>query len=313
MTYKCDPCGYITDDKSHYNRHLKSRKHIVKNEQYKKASSKCSKLEHYSSKNEQNKNNKCKESNSKSFKCDYCTKIFSKKFNLLRHQETCTIKKVKDIKDEFKKEIDELKEKLNKTQSGTTITGDNTRVYNISVKTCLDQSYQDAPELLPFDDYSVIEKNEDDFIDNLYYNYTHNMLHKYLGNIIIKYYKKDDHTAQSLWNSDTHRLKYIVRELMANKEAIWSKDPKGIKTKKSIVDPLLTYIKKYIKEYTTKITNNKINMRTKDLANIHKKLVELQKVIIDIDNDILAEDIIKYIAPFFSFSKIDSNAKMLKR
>ena len=99
---------------------------------------------------------------------------------------------------------------------------------------------------------------------------------------------------------------------MANKKAVWINDSKGIKTKKSIIDPLLTYIKKYINEYTNATSNNKKNMRTKDLVSIHKKLVELQKVIIDIDNGILADNIIKYIAPFFSFTNIVSNTKMLK-
>lgn len=305
MKYRCDPCDYETYDKSHFSRHIETRKH---GDKVLHATGKKQKMIKKSTGDNIRKD--------KSHQCEHCNKIFSSRPNLLKHINSCKIKKVIDENKDSKlkiemmqKEIDDLKALLHNNQNCTTITGN--KVYNISVKANLDKFYKDAPELLPLDDYSVIEDNDDDLIDSLAYNFRHNMLDKYFGEIIIKYYKKDDTRQQSLWNSDESRLKYIVREIL-DKKAIWTNDPKGVKTKKYIIEPLLSYIRDYIKKYLWSLDAKDCYKRNEDNLKIQKKLFELGLIINVIDTGCLANDIIKFIAPYFTFNKKD-DIKMIKQ
>jgi hypothetical protein len=61
----------------------------------------------------------------------------------------------------------------------------------------------------------------------------------YLGDIIIKYYKKENPKDQSIWNSDTTRLNYLIRELI-DTELTWTCDKAGLKVNEFIIIPLLT-------------------------------------------------------------------------
>src|SRR5207249_8087833 len=115
-------------------------------------------------------------------------------------------------------------------------------------------NYKTAPALQALDDYSQIQQkyNDSKFIETLIYNFNHNKLDKYLGDMIIKFYKKEDPSQQSLWNSDTSRLTYIIKELLNNNNSDWLVDKKGIKTCNYIIDPLLQYIDVIIKKYLNK-------------------------------------------------------------
>lgn len=48
---------------------------------------------------------------------------------------------------------------------------------------------------------------------DLIFYYKKNKLDKYLGDFIVKHYKKDNPELQAMWNSDTERLNYFIREL----------------------------------------------------------------------------------------------------
>ena len=61
-------------------------------------------------------------------------------------------------------------------------------------------------------------KDDEKIVEDILSYKRHNTLVKYLGEIIISIYKKDNPNEQSLWNSDSTRKNYLLRELV-NKTA----------------------------------------------------------------------------------------------
>lgn len=333
MKYKCEKCDYITENKSNYNRHMKSNNHIQKETDIKTINI----VAH----------NAPVSSLNKFCICEYCNKTFSKQSNLTRHENICCKKVMKEreieLENKFlKKQNEELKAYIKSNKYGST-----NNTINISVKNYIKQNYPDAPALLAMDNYDcltyepdddiddndvnninedddIINENEDDennednennedelseedvvndLVTTLIYHYKNNTLHKYLGNFLIKNYKKKDPALQAMWNSDVSRLTYIIKELLGTKQSAWHQDPKGIKTKNCIITPLLQYVKEYINDYW--ITNIDLikTLETSNLVKVQENLITVAKIKDLINNDELANNIIKYIAPHFYIKK----------
>jgi hypothetical protein len=253
---------------------------------------------------------------------------FTRASNLTRHKKKCADIKLKIHFEEYQNQLKfqelEMKigylEKNNKELSSQNNelkqlikSGSVGNTYNISIKNYIQQNYPDAPPLESFNDYDKLEYDNDDFIDTLVYNFNNNYLHKYLGDFIIKYYKKDDPTQQSMWSSDTSRLTYIIKELLSNKKSIWNHDYKGVKTKNYIINPLLKYIKNYINEYWIKNLDNFKTLNIDDINKFHSIYQNLYKIKKMIDNDILGMDIIRYITPHFYMNKNDPQINLIEQ
>lgn len=188
--------------------------------------------------------------------------------------------------------------------------------------------YSTAPELKKLDKFDLGDDNE--LIKLLLFYSRKGALPRYIGDFVIKFYKKNDPNDQSLWTTDIARLTFIVRQLLKNK-ADWRYDKKGIKVCNIIINPLLSNIKDILKKYNNDVNdivtgrhiNNKKaddysdeecyysdnnydeNKKMHEIDNNEKiKLVNDQQIatqiITDIDNKILAKDILKYISPHLS-------------
>ena len=303
MRHQCTECDYSTDNLSNYNKHLKSDRHLKIN----------------TSAADDNGNNKkiCK-----------CGKIFVHKSSLSRHRKTCNmlqepplIQEIKMLEQKDKQisqlinsvntlitKVDnletEVKDSKQMTQINNINNSKNTYI-NISLINFLQQNYSDAPSLPQKINY----KNKT-VVELLIDNYLNDSLHRYLGDLIIQNYKKEDPSQQSVWASDVARLNYLVKELI-NKESKWMKDHKGEKVKKYIVNPLLKHVDKtcneYLKENEKKFSDwgMKLANRTITFDAIeekhHDKFSNIRsntsKLIKYINKGDLADDIIKYIAP----------------
>jgi len=311
MKYKCENCNYETGDKSNFNKHMNSKAH-AKNVLNVQPVQSVPKLP------------------SSPLQCTGCQKTYSSKSALNRHtlynckknqSDTTELKtEIKELKDKLiqkdiefvKKEADfkikmlenQVKELKDLIQSGKVAS---TTTYNISVEKYVQQNYPDAPHLMQLNDYSVIEDDENELVNNLIDKYKDGLLDRYLGDFIISNYKKNDPSDQSIWNSDTTRLTYIIKELFANKKSSWSKDSKGVKTTNYIIDPLLNYIRdladKCSDEYYDRIEkeiNELSHIEIIDFTVKGNTLKNIYKYIID---GKLAEDILKYLAPHFHIKK----------
>ena len=310
MKFNCKSCNYSTDVKFAYDKHLLTKKHIEKvNEK-------------------QNINivtPKTISIDSSKFTCNYCNMKFTKSCNLSRHKNICSEKEqlvqqltnqINELnnklieqnkilaKDEeminiLKSEVDHLKSIVNNAGS----------IIKTSVSTVayVLKNYKDAPALESVKDYSAIHYKQDnsEFVENLIYEHTHNKLHIYIGDFIIKTYKKEDPSKQSIWNSDTSRLTYLIREIINNNKVDWKIDKKGIKTTKFIIEPILEYIDEQVRNYIESYeVDHKIS--AKEAERQMMKLANATYILKSIEDKILSDDILKYITPHFYLNKNDN-------
>lgn len=185
-------------------------------------------------------------------------------------------------------------------------------------------NYNNAPILTELEDYSIMSKNVNYLIKELIHYYRKDKLDKYIGDFIVKQYKKDDPELQAMWSSDTDRLNYFIRELINNKDVPseidqdmnknkkinkassklqWIVDKKGVKMTKYIINPLLNYICDINTKY---LLHQAKENECLDNEKSQKNLKDMQVVAdinSDIKNNILSKNINKYIAPHFYFDK----------
>jgi hypothetical protein len=314
--FRCNLCNYKTNDKSNYRRHIKSQKH-KKKLIYKKITQKNSK----NSKLTQNLLKKLKNSSKDFFSiyvCEYCGCKFKRKWNYDRHDKTCKLKKIDKIDKENK--INILEKKLEEKESE--ITKKNNEIENqkiiiaeaekVVIKTInindritkyLEMNYSNVPALLPptneqIEEVIEIKNKDEEFCFGKYFLVNIDELVKIIGKIIVGIYKNEE----NIFSTDISRLSFYIRAkelIRKNKEEMirWIKDPKGIKLKEVIIEPIIKYMMDEIKSYFNKI-------KMKEAANIKtitEKNEELRKItdIMIKDKEELANNIVKDIAPIF--------------
>lgn len=282
----------------------------------------------------------------KKYICDYCEQNFTQSCHLSRHSKICREKNLKLIEletefekykqvnefEKYKKEMESeiilLKEKLrsvedhnktlkneNKFQKQIIESAGGMIKKSMNTMSYLLLNYNNAPQLQSLVDYSNLQKNNDLLIKDLIHYHRKGNLEKYIGDFIIKQYKKDDPKLQSLWSSDVERLNYFIRELIKNNPDIndtsnkvyWINDKKGIKVKKCIIDPLLDYIHNigsiYLNEKNAQISN----LDTVNATRIVTDMQNIGEINCGIKNNTVAENINKYIAPHFYLNKEQNN------
>lgn len=309
-TFQCKKCNYVTYDKSNFLKHKSTKKHIKKVQEDTKSTSNLPKV--------------CIE---RAYTCQFCGNEYASSSTLSRHKKACSEKinlnnnhdlVVKDLQKEIEhlKELHmkdkEMKQQLEKEVANLKTLLTNAGVVvkkSVSALAYVAQNYKDAPQLDKLNDYSYLQfRDEDDEFDLLEMVFTHyrtDTLHKYLGDIIVNAYKKNNPDEQALWNSDTVRLTYVIRDLI-NQKTDWTIDKKGVKTTKYIIEPLLEYLRTLLAQF---IDDNCLEnyIHEPDVRFI-KRTEDLQttiKIIAEIKNKILAPKIIKYIAPHFYLPKND--------
>ena len=154
---------------------------------------------------------------------------------------------------------------------------------------------------------NTYNKDKEKFIEKLVYKHKEKILDDYLGKIIVRHYKKKDPAQQSIFNSDTTRLTYIIRELFSNKKIDWTVDKKGIKTTNYIIRPFLKHIVDLIREYVNQKTKiDRKNVDTEALIANFDNLKFANEILHSIEKNELSESVLKKISPHFYFIKNDS-------
>lgn len=319
--HQCEYCNYETQDRSNFWRHNRSKRH-EKNVERAKEKIRRERLD--ASSNTKNEDNSC----------PYCEKKFYKAFNLRRHLENNSCRSVTEIAEtnrqlrerllmrELEYEIDRLKtqlyceKKVNKEKTAFIMSGKAAptyKTYNISIKNYAEQMYPNAPALESIDPEELKLLGHEGapkcLVEVLVYYHEQKCLHRYLGDYIIKHYKTEDPAEQSVWTSDTARLTYLVKELIANNKTCWIADKKGVKTREKIVKPVLDHVKERIKEYTIDQSKKATELGEEGELNkqmkIFEKLGAASKIQTLIENEILADDMIRYMAPYFYMNRED--------
>jgi len=323
MKYLCKTCNYETDRQFCYKKHLATTKHSKKVAEDVKATSNAPRELITVSPN--------------IFKCPYCNIIYTRANNLTRHKKICSdnfgengIKKIQELESknnelmkelQFQQQLQQQQQKqqqeLQKQQQDEinhlkTLINNAGAVIKTSVSALsyVTQNYGDAPVLKKLKDYSYlqeidIDSDDDEFdLSQLIINqHTDKTIVKYLGNIIVDAYKTEDPSKRSIWNSDSVRLTYMIRELI-NKKPDWTVDKKGVKTTKYVIEPLLEYIRQLMADF---IENNRLENFLHDSDWRMKRRMDNLKaageICLNIKNKSLEEQILKYIAPHFYLVK----------
>lgn len=329
MKYNCESCNYSTNDRTSWHKHKKTIKHTsiekVKNIQKQDEEEKIKKdheLELLKAKLMNNKN--CDES--EKIKKDYEIELLKEKLKSLENQLTKTEKQLTETKqlyetqilkteEQYKSHIETLKNENNFQKQIINSAGGLIQK-SMNTLSFLLLNYSNAPCLTSLDDYSILSKNTEYLMKDLIFYYKKNKLDKYFGDFIVKHYKKDNPELQAMWNSDTERLNYFIKELMNNKEIVlkendegkkndtqWTVDRKGLKMTKYIINPLLDYINKLNINYLNQKhkENEYLELREKEV--VLKDMEIIACINCDIKNNSLSKNINKYIAPYFYLDK----------
>jgi hypothetical protein len=223
--------------------------------------------------------------------------------------------KSEELNKKSEKEIEHLKSLINKTGSIVKT--------SVSALSFVTENYANAPVLMKLPDYTYIRNpkidndNDDDddddddiddepfnLIETLIYHIKKGILQEYLGMIVVEAYKKDDPAKQAIWNSDSSRLTYIIRDII-NKKPDWTVDKGGIKTAQQIIDPLLNFVRDEVSSFIEEnsLPENVKVMSQYQLKKLAEKLTYCSQIIASIDNKTMSKLVLKYIAPYFYLAK----------
>ena len=259
MKYCCPECKYVTDSRNNWYHHKKTKKHID-NIKYDNTNN--------------NLNDICKEKD----------KVIKEKDKLLKSKD-------KLIK-EHKEQIDHLKSIINDAQITTKNTKATSTLnfvivnFNNAPALCqieenkvteiienefskihnIKELIQNETLEINSDDESVDsvqikenkkqmqERKEELYVEKLLSLFKNDRLVEYIKDIIAPLYKKDDPKQQTVWNTDTARLNYVIRDIVG-KQTEWITDKKGLKVIKYVIKPITKsmaeMVDKYAKNYYT--------------------------------------------------------------
>ena len=334
MNYKCEICNYSTSRTNNLTRHNNSSKHM-KNV-YKKEKENKNILSREDNKENNKKHvkkilTKCKKNFDKVTEinddiikneqklnlhiCNFCNKSHKSRQSLWYHNKKCNFKNNigntcnKDTSsiNEIKSQLDILIKKTNNIINNNTTNNNNTyNTLNINVLTYANQNYTKTEPLKILNQPDVIKlitnnntSSDHTIEDILIFNYEKQIFDQFIGDIIIKEYKKKDPTVQQFWSSDTSRLSFIVRRILDKNNKIWIKDKKGTVITDFIIVPFLEEIKAMISEYMTICYSMIKTSNSETVEKLTEKMCYIGKIIYDINTKELHFKILKYIAPNF--------------
>ncbi len=147
---------------------------------------------------------------------------------------------------------------------------------------------------------------------NTLLKHNHKKLNKFIGNYIITAYKKENPEKQSLWNTDSSRLTFVIKELITNKSSKWKVDKKGVKTKKYLINPTLEYIKKMLENENISLIKKMEDTYRNNLEEIIEKVRIIADINKNIKDGILSNEILKFISPHFYFDDKFKKIKLIE-
>ncbi|ARF09474.1 hypothetical protein Indivirus_1_97 [Indivirus ILV1] len=293
--YTCSFCNFKSNRKNDYTRHIQSKRHLEKVTQ--PTTIQVTSLD----------NRSTAQFTQKEFKCTNCDNIFTRSSSLLRHKKVCMETIIDSTKvSQLEKENERLQNELSKI-------GKQVETYEMMLKSFTSPqiinyfnyictNYPNTPVLESQKSYiNLLEAKTMTLIEVITMYHQSKNLINFIGDYIIKTYKKKEPSEQSFWSTDITRLTYIIREACKGNDDIWSYDKKGVKIKKIVIDPALKYIKDSLIDFC------KENGASTDEPEFSQLKAALE-IIPTINSGSLADDILKYIAPEFTITHGDNKA-----
>lgn len=283
MTHKCNPCDYETDDIRNYRKHLVTKKHLEKTGD-----------------------------ELVGFKCIYCCHIFTTSGGLARHSKICFSKT--EMKIEMETEVEKLKVKLahveemneflkseNENLKTIVSTAGTIVKSSVSALSYVIKYYNDAPMLEQFTDCASLQDEKDDmkFVKDIIYQHKYNHLDEYIGDYVVRLYKKDDPSKQSIWNTDPSRFTYLTKGLIDKKTTDWKVDKNGVNINANIITPIVDHIYEKLVECIPIMYSDQANYTVGQLEEMIETVNLSAGIKRSIKTKSLNHDVIAYIAPHF--------------
>ena len=329
MEYICEMCNYKTTIKRNNDRHIKTKKHldnlkIINAKKFTCLHCDC----FYTSAPSLNRHMKScvkailaqkqKEFDGiiKQFEIDLMKKDMQIELILKDNNRLCELLKIKDesnrellkIKDDSNKELLKIKDESNKKIEHIL---ENENEYHKTlvdrtsdmVKTSMSalkfakKHYPNAPALLKYDNMDAIKLDKEYGVGaTMIWHDENHTIAEAIGGIILKQYKKEDPTYQSLWNSDFTRIAYIIMDDVNNKKE-WIVDKGGVRVQELLVDPILGHLR----EKLIKRSVRKAKQLAKDFHHPEKYIIIMNQcnvLVKKIDNGTVAGKIMRYLSKF---------------
>jgi len=145
-------------------------------------------------------------------------------------------------------------------------------------------------------------------VEILLFHFLQKRLYKFVGDIILNFYKKASPEEQSVWNADVARLSFIVKQVIGEDgESEWVSDKSGIKVSTIIINPLYDIIKEMMINYvetSDEIINENSDTNDGKILDLLKNMTIANDVIKFINLNDVQQDTLKYIAPYFGFDRV---------
>lgn len=311
MKYKCNCCSYETSQKCNLDKHFTTNKHKTNVELHAKLTAKIPEVDPAK----------------RPLTCDFCNVVFSQISSLSRHKKTCSQKaqwvqeyeqKMSELKRACEERIREYTTRCEILEEKVTSRDreiENLRAYIDSFRNIAEgatevsrvssnalsyivATFKNSPQFLTFANVQIIKTPEE-----MIYYYEKALLAKYVGDLIVQEYKKNNPEDQAMWNSDTSRQSYIVRD-MSGESLEWLPDKKGIKVSRYAIHPILDHIKDAMKNYV--LTMNEKMRDCISEIDISKHLTMMNvanSLITDIETGALDREVHKYIGSHFYLDK----------
>lgn len=266
MKYICEPCNYSTDNTGNWCHHTKTQKHISNTA-----------------------NEKIHNKITKKPRCAYCNIEYSRINYLKTHLLRCPMFKERCIEDKLKMKY--MEEKIIMLENTCDYQKNITEKSMSALNFLITKNYQ-PPQLIPYNIESLQgEKNDGEFVKILAKKYQYKHLTDFIGDALISQYKTDDPKNQSLWNSDSYRLHYIIRSI-TDHGSKWIIDKKGVSTKKTIIEPVLHEIEEILFAYLRNNFSTDVEIST-----------HVTEMIQIIRSKELEKRVFEYITPHFHLNK----------
>ena len=218
--FLCTLCNYSTKRQGNYERHINSNKHTKKEAMLVKNKSNLININLSHNQVTTTSPPNTATSPKKEIFCEYCCTVFTRISSLSRHKKVCAIEnqKKKTLEEENKllnikllqyekdvlrkdEEASHYKDEMNYYKQMLMDAGGLVKK-SVSALTYSVKNYSDAPPIktISVQEIDTFENSEKKIIEDILSAYKHKTLGKYLGDFILKLYKKDDPKTQSIWN-----------------------------------------------------------------------------------------------------------------
>lgn len=287
--YNCDLCNFKSNRKTDHSRHIKSKKHLENVSQ--------TTITHIAAPDA----NPTDTFTENVYVCSNCNNKFTRSSSLTRHKKVCVDTIIKDTKvTQLEKENERL---LKQVETYESMLKSITSPQIVNYFNYICTNYPNTPALISQKSHvGLLEAKTMTLVEVIIMYHNNKTLANFIGDYIIKLYKKEEPKNQSMWSTDISRLTYIISESCGkDKSNMWAYDKKGLKIKKIIIEPALQYIKDVLFEFCQE---NSTAMDGPEFQQLKGAL----EIIPTINNGTLADEITKYIAPEFVVNTNDNKA-----